>query len=133
MPDDASSLAKAKNFKMRKVLIQITKLDPKGEDFEAQFGMIRERAKQLLKDGAARAGNPVSLKANRDKALAARLAKKEEREAVLRPLIAQLRNEGLSSLRQIADRLTAMGHAPPRGGKWHPHRISRIEHTDAQN
>jgi DNA invertase Pin-like site-specific DNA recombinase len=39
--------------------------------------------------------------------------------------IRELRAEGLS-LRVIAERLTADGHAPPRGARWHPNTLARI-------
>ena len=58
-------------------------------------------------------------------------AKARQQQAVKRahdlmPIIDQLRAEGATSLRQIADALTAHGIPAPRGGEWQAVQVQRV-------
>lgn len=67
---------------------------------------------------AHRKGNRASIKARR--ALA------QERAADLAPIIEAVREEGATSLRQIADGLTHRGIPAPRGGSWSAVQVQRV-------
>lgn len=90
---------------------------------EHERQMIRERTRAAL--AAAKARGTI-LGAN-GKVLAAKYRAEAQAHAEsLRPAILQAREEGRSSLPQIADFLTAQGYQTATGGKWHPMTVRRV-------
>lgn len=72
-------------------------------------------ARHLLK---LKLGNKAAVKANR--------AKAADYAESLRPVIDDLRAEGVVTLPAIADALTERGMQTPRGGKWHPASVRNL-------
>lgn len=56
---------------------------------------------------------------------AAKARRADERAAMLRALVAELRAGGANSLRELAEALDARGIAAPRGGRWSPPQLCR--------
>jgi DNA invertase Pin-like site-specific DNA recombinase len=50
----------------------------------------------------------------------------DQRAANVKPIIAEIKAAGLSSLRQIAAALNARGITTARGGVWHPQTVARV-------
>lgn len=88
--------------KERKVISQRTR---------AALQAAKARGKQLGRTGRALADH------NKAEAVS--------RAEQLRPIITDLRNQGLS-MAEIADRLNAQGVETPRGGQWHAMQVQRI-------
>lgn len=57
---------------------------------------------------------------------AVRSAEAQQRTADLQPIIAEVRSEGATSLRQIAEGLNQRGIATARGGEWSAVQVSRV-------
>jgi DNA invertase Pin-like site-specific DNA recombinase len=96
---------------------------------------ISKRTREAL--GAAkrrgqRLGNPHGAAALRraqkgnQAANEARQRKAAERLASLKPIIEELREQGITSLREMADALNQRGIKTPRGFSWHPASVSRL-------
>ena len=99
---------------------------------QAERKAISERTKAALaaaKQRGVRLGNPQLKAGTRQSALAAaraRVQQARERASDLRDIIDHARREGLTTLRQIADRLNELGIATPQGARWHANSIRRI-------
>lgn len=100
---------------------------------ELERGLISERTKAALaaaKARGAKLGGPNFRSGDRSAARAGRKAqslRSKQRAADVLPFIEQARQSGCSSLRQIAERLTAWSIQPPSGGdQWHPQQIRRV-------
>jgi hypothetical protein len=59
-------------------------------------------------------------------AVAAVKANAEHRAANLRPIVDDLRTQGIISVRAIAAKLNERGILTPRGGAWHPTSAARL-------
>ena len=99
---------------------------------ELEAGLISDRTKKALAAAKARGtklGTPANLK-NRDigsaNGQAVRIKAANGRAADLAPIIAEVRNEGASSLREIAAGLNARGVFTPRGKPWSATQIQRV-------
>lgn len=95
--------------------------------------MISKRTKEALAIAKARGvklGNPNGaahlLGRGNDEAVDAIKAKADEKAQDLMPLIEELREQGLTSLRGIANELNQKGILSPRGGKWYPMGVKRV-------
>lgn len=101
---------------------------------QAERKAISERTKAALaaaKQRGVRLGNPQLKAGTRQSALAAagaRARQARERASELRDIIDHARREGLTTLRQIADRLNELGISTPQGARWHANSIRRICH-----
>jgi hypothetical protein len=79
-----------------------------------------------------RLGNPNGARALRGKqvgnkqAVAAVKASAEQRATNLRAIVDDLKAQGFSSVRAIADQLNERGILTPRGGAWHPTSAARL-------
>lgn len=105
--------------------------------------MIGTRTREALQAAKARGvklGNPNGAAAlhragkGNGPANAARAQAVARRSSDLGPVVAKLRAQGASTVREIAAGLNAMGIEAPRGGLWQPsgvHRLlARLEHAD---
>jgi DNA invertase Pin-like site-specific DNA recombinase len=98
---------------------------------QAERKMISARTKGALAAAKARGvklGSPRNLtngEAGRKASAAVRAKAADERAADLRPLIADMRSRGLSSLREIAAGLNARGIPATRGGPWSAIQVRR--------
>ena len=102
---------------------------------ELEAGLISERTKAALAAAKARGvklGNPNGARALRGtqtgntKAVAAIKAKAHERASNLSAIIADLRAQGIKSVRTIAQELNSRAVLTPRGGEWHPTSVVRL-------
>jgi DNA invertase Pin-like site-specific DNA recombinase len=75
--------------------------------------------------GEAKRMKAVAAKGTRQSAILRQEAAKERRSDLL-PVIEQLRSEGATSLRQIANGMNRIGLQAPRGGKWTAVQIMRV-------
>ena len=62
----------------------------------------------------------------RSAALETRRKAAKQRAEDLRPIIAELRTQGITSLKKIADGLNARGIPAARGGKWTVTQVGRL-------
>lgn len=99
--------------------------------------MISTRTKAALAAAKARGvvlggwkGKPMA-KAVRDKGTAAVASQAQGRAATLAPLIAELRQSGVTSTIALADVLNRQSIPTPRGGKWHAASVARMLHRIA--
>lgn len=100
---------------------------------ELEAGLISERTKAALAAKVARDGqwdrnashHLVPGAGQRAAAKAAR-RKADERASDLADTVARLQGEGATSLRSIADALTADGIETPRGGEWGPSSVRNV-------
>jgi hypothetical protein len=60
------------------------------------------------------------------KGTAALKAKAEATKAIVRPVIAEIRATGITTLRAIAAALNDRGVAAPRGGEWSATQVARV-------
>ena len=100
---------------------------------ELEAGLISERTKAAL---AARVGSKGQWDrkakhhlvpgAGQSAAAAAVKASAAQAASDLAPIIAELRESGATSLRQIAAGLIAKGVPTPRGGQWHAASVARV-------
>jgi DNA invertase Pin-like site-specific DNA recombinase len=102
---------------------------------ELEAGLISERTKAALAAAKARGvklGNPNGARALRGKqvgnkeAVTAVKANAEYRAANLRSIVDDLRAQGITTVRAIADTLNERGILTPRGGSWHPTSAARL-------
>ncbi len=101
---------------------------------QAERKMISARTKAALQAAKARGaklggdrGNlPEVAEKGRLVGLTARRREAEQRTADLAPIIAELRSEGATSLRKIADSLNARGVPAARGGRWTAVQVQRL-------
>lgn len=100
---------------------------------EHERDMIASRTRAALlaaKDRGAVLGNP-NLAVARQIACAAITSAADDYSANVAPVIAQIRQSGIGSLRGIADALTARGIRTARGGRWHPATVRNVERRAA--
>jgi DNA invertase Pin-like site-specific DNA recombinase len=101
---------------------------------QAERKMISARTKAALQAAKARGvklggdrGNlPAIAEQGRLAGLETRRKNVVQRTADLAPIIAKLRYEGATSLRQIADGLNARGVPTARGGRWSAVQVQRL-------
>ena len=102
---------------------------------ELEAGMISERTKAALAAAKARGvklGNPNGARALRGKqtgnteAVVAVQRKAQEHAANLSSILDDIRAQGITSVRKIADELNRRDIIPPRGGEWHPTTVVRL-------
>jgi DNA invertase Pin-like site-specific DNA recombinase len=95
---------------------------------EKERAMISRRTKDALAAAKARGvrlGNP-NLAATTAEAAAARTAAADAFAAKVRPIIREIQNSGVTSLRGVARALTARGIRTARGGDWTAVQVSDI-------
>lgn len=90
---------------------------------EDEARRISERTKAAL---AAAKERGVKLGANGARLAQDNRKKAEARAQSLAPIIAEIREAGISTVRGIADELNARKVATPRGGKWHVASVQRV-------
>lgn len=88
--------------------------------------IAKRQAMDLLEVRKRGPGNP-DLDLARLRGAAARKVRAAEHRAQMQPVIARLRAQGLTSYRQIAAALDAMGLKPPTADKWSPGSVRLIE------
>jgi DNA invertase Pin-like site-specific DNA recombinase len=102
---------------------------------ELEAGLIGERTKVALAAAKARGvrlGNPNGARALRGKqvgnqeAVAKVKANAQERAGNLKAMLADIRAQGISSIRAITDELNRRGVLTPRGATWHPTSVARL-------
>jgi DNA invertase Pin-like site-specific DNA recombinase len=102
---------------------------------ELEAGLISERTKVALAAAKARGvrlGNPNGARALRGKqvgnreAVAKVRANAQERASNLEAMLADIRAQGITSVRSIADELNRRGVLTPRGADWHPTSVARL-------
>jgi DNA invertase Pin-like site-specific DNA recombinase len=102
---------------------------------ELEAGLISERTKAALAAAKARGvklGNPNGARALRGKqtgnaeAVAAIKERAQEHAENLRAILADVRAQGATSVRQIADALNSRDILTPRGGRWHATSVVRL-------
>jgi DNA invertase Pin-like site-specific DNA recombinase len=102
---------------------------------ELEAGLIGERTKAALAAAKARGvklGNPNSARALRGKqvgnkeAVASIKAHAQERAENLRAIVADVRGEGHTSVRDIAAELNRRAILTPRGREWHATSVVRL-------
>jgi DNA invertase Pin-like site-specific DNA recombinase len=99
---------------------------------EHEAAMISARTKAALAAARARGtklGNPGNLsngEKGRANSAAVRAGRASGRAADLRPMLDQLRADGATSLRQLADGLNRRGIPAPSGGFWHANSVRRV-------
>lgn len=100
---------------------------------ELEAGLISERTKAALAARVASKGqwdrkakHHLIPGAGQLAAAAAVKASAAQAATDLAPIIAELRESGANSLRQIASGLTAKGVPTPRGGQWHAASVARV-------
>ena len=92
---------------------------------EHERDMISQRTKDALAAAKARGvvlGGPKVLEAG-ELGRAALQAAADQRAGNVKPIIAEIKAAGITSLRGIAAALTARGITTPRGGAWHPQTV----------
>src|ERR1700722_11603798 len=102
---------------------------------ELEAGLISERTKAALAAAKARGvklGNPNGARALRGKqvgnkeAVAAIELRGQEHATNLRSILDDIRGEGITSIRKIAEELNRGGIPAPRGGEWQPTTVVRL-------
>ena len=102
---------------------------------ELEAGLISERTKVALAAAKARGvklGNPNGARALRGKqvgnaeAVEAIKQKADEHAINLRAIVADIRGQGITSVRKMADELNRRGILTPRGGEWQPTTVVRL-------
>jgi DNA invertase Pin-like site-specific DNA recombinase len=102
---------------------------------ELEAGLISERTKAALAAAKARGvrlGNPNGARALRGnqtgnaEAVASIKLKAQGRAENLRAIVDDMRDQGIVSIRRIADALNARGILTPRGGHWHATSAARV-------
>jgi DNA invertase Pin-like site-specific DNA recombinase len=102
---------------------------------ELEAGLISERTKAALAAAKARGvklGNPNGARALRGKqvgnkqAVAAVKANAEHRAVNLQAIIEDIRDHGITSIRDIAEELNRRDILTARGGEWHPTSTARL-------
>jgi DNA invertase Pin-like site-specific DNA recombinase len=102
---------------------------------ELEAGLISERTKAALAAAKARGvklGNPNGARALRGKqtgnaeAVAAIKLKAHAHAANLQAIVEDVRAQGITSIRKIADELNRRGILTPRGGEWQPTTVVRL-------
>jgi DNA invertase Pin-like site-specific DNA recombinase len=102
---------------------------------ELEAGLISERTKAALAAAKARGvklGNPNGARALRGKqtgnaeAVAAIKLKAQAHAANLQSIVEDVRSQGVTSIRKIADELNRRGILTPRGGEWQPTTVVRL-------
>jgi DNA invertase Pin-like site-specific DNA recombinase len=99
---------------------------------QAERRMIADRTKAALAAARARGvklGKPGNLSEQakgRKYSAQVRRAKAEEKAQDLEPIIADLRENGAASLRQLAEGLNARGYRTARGREWHSMSVLRV-------
>jgi len=109
-PDDPS----------RRLIRQVLGAVPEFQRAMTALRLRRGRRRKAEQGGYAGDGPPPFGWRARDRALVV-----DDREAAALERIRQLHGDGLS-LRQIIAVLDTEGHAPKRGGRWHPQTLARI-------
>ena len=79
-----------------------------------------------MKLGGDRGNLPEVAEKGRLVGLTTRRREAEQRTADLAPIIAELRSEGATSLRKIADGLNVRGVPAARGGRWTAVQVQRL-------
>ena len=104
---------------------------------EHEAAMISTRTKAALAAAKARGvalggwkGKPMA-KAVRDKGTATVASQAQERATTFAPLIAELRESGVTSTIALADALNRQAIPTARGGKWHAASVARMLHRIA--
>jgi DNA invertase Pin-like site-specific DNA recombinase len=102
---------------------------------ELEAGLTSERTKAALAAAKARGvklGNPNGAQCLRGKqvgnkeAVAAVKQRAQERAMNLRSILEDIRGEGITSIRKIAEELNRRGILTPRGGEWQPTTVVRL-------
>ena len=102
---------------------------------ELEAGLISERTKVALAAAKARGvklGNPNGARALRGKqvgnaeAVEAIKQKADAHAINLRAIVADIRGQGITSVRKMADELNRRGILTPRGGEWQPTTVVRL-------
>jgi DNA invertase Pin-like site-specific DNA recombinase len=102
---------------------------------ELEAGLISERTKVALAAAKARGvklGNPNGARALRGKqvgnaeAVEAIKQKADEHAINPRTIVADIRGQGITSVRKMADELNRLGILTPRGGEWQPTTVVRL-------
>ena len=102
---------------------------------ELEAGLISERTKAALAAAKARGvklGNPNGARALRGKqvgnkeAVAAIKFRAQEHATNLRSIVDDVRAQGITSIRKIAEELNQRGILAPRGGEWQPTTVVRL-------
>lgn len=102
---------------------------------ELEAGLISERTKAALaaaKRRGVKLGNPNGARALRGKqtgnseAVAAIKLKAQEHAANLRAILDDVRAQGITSVRKVAQELNRRGIITPRGGEWQPTTVVRL-------
>lgn len=102
---------------------------------ELEAGLISERTKVALAAAKARGvrlGNPNGARALRGKqagnaeAVEAIKRKADEHAINLRAIVEDIRGEGITSVRKMAEELNRRGILTPRGGEWQPTTVVRL-------
>jgi DNA invertase Pin-like site-specific DNA recombinase len=102
---------------------------------ELEAGLISKRTKAALAAAKARGvklGNPNGARALRGKqtgnaeAVAAIKLKAQAHAANLQSIVEDIRTQGITSIRKIADELNQRGILTPRGGEWQPTTVVRL-------
>jgi DNA invertase Pin-like site-specific DNA recombinase len=102
---------------------------------ELEAGLISERTKAALAAAKARGvklGNPNGARALRGKqtgnreAVVAIKAKAQEHAVNLHSIVDDIRAQGITSVRKIAEELNERGILAPRGGAWQPTTVVRL-------
>jgi DNA invertase Pin-like site-specific DNA recombinase len=100
---------------------------------EKERSLIAQRTRDALKAAKARGvvlGNPT-LDAVRDRAVASTKAEADRFAKNVAPIIREIRDSGMSSLRAIARALNARGVATARGGAWTAVQVRAIQRRTA--
>src|SRR4051812_15220147 len=102
---------------------------------ELEAGLISERTTAALAAAKARGvklGNPNGARALRGKqvgnhsAVAAIKTRAQEHALNLSTMVGDIRSEGITSVRAIADALNRRAVLTPRGALWHPTSVTRL-------
>jgi DNA invertase Pin-like site-specific DNA recombinase len=102
---------------------------------ELEAGLISERTKAALAAAKARGvklGNPNGARALRGKqvgnkeAVAVVKQKAQEHASNLRTIVEDIRAQGITSIRKIAEELNRRAILTPRGGEWQPTTVVRL-------
>jgi DNA invertase Pin-like site-specific DNA recombinase len=102
---------------------------------ELEAGLISERTKAALAAAKARGvklGNPNGARALQGKqvgnkeAIAAVKLKANEHATNLRAIVEDIRGQGITSVRKMAEELNRRGILTPRGGEWQPTTVVRL-------
>lgn len=96
---------------------------------ELEAGLISERTKAALARSEKKLGGfrgYVPTDADRARAVEAKKAKAAGRDRDLMPIIEELREAGVTSLRGLAEALNERSIPAPRGGQWHANGVRRV-------